>query len=66
MFGLGYQELLLILLILVVLFGASRIPELARSLGTSIKEFKKGASEIKEEAAGAAAAAKKEEEKKPS
>jgi sec-independent protein translocase protein TatA len=64
MFGLGYQELLLILLIVVVLFGASRIPELARSLGTSIKEFKKGAAEVKEEVNSAASAAKKEEEKK--
>ena len=64
MFGVGYQELLLILLILVVLFGASRIPELARSLGTSIKEFKKGAAEVKEEVTSAAATAKKEEEKK--
>jgi sec-independent protein translocase protein TatA len=64
MFGLGYQELLLILLILVVIFGASRIPELARSLGSSIKEFKKGATEVKEEVNSAAAAAKKEDEKK--
>ncbi len=64
MFGLGYQELLLILLIVVVLFGASRIPELARSLGTSIKEFKKGAAEVKEEVNSAASATKKEEEKK--
>jgi sec-independent protein translocase protein TatA len=64
MFGLGYQELLLILLILVVLFGASRIPELARSLGTSIREFKKGTAEVKEEINSAASSAKKDEEKK--
>jgi TatA/E family protein of Tat protein translocase len=42
MFGLGYQELLLILVILLILFGASRLPQLARSLGSSVKEFKKG------------------------
>jgi len=60
MFGLGYQELLLILLIVLVLFGASRLPELARSLGSSVKEFKKGVAEVKDEPA----AAKKEEEKK--
>jgi sec-independent protein translocase protein TatA len=42
MFGLGYQELLLILVIVLVLFGANRLPDLARSLGSSVKEFKKG------------------------
>lgn len=61
MFGLGYQELLLILVIILVLFGASRLPELARSLGSSVKEFKKGVAEAKEETSSAA---KKEEEKK--
>ena len=61
MFGLGYQELLLILLIVLVLFGASRLPELARSLGSSVKEFKKGVSETKEDTSSAT---KKEEEKK--
>lgn len=61
MFGVGYQELLLILVIVLVLFGASRLPELARSLGTSVKEFKKGVAEAKEETTSAA---KKEEEKK--
>ena len=33
MFGLGYQELLIILVIVLILFGANRLPELARSLG---------------------------------
>jgi len=42
MFGLGTQELLVILVIVLVLFGANRLPQLARSLGSSLKEFKKG------------------------
>lgn len=37
----GFQEILLILLIVVVLFGAKKIPELMRGLGSGIKEFKK-------------------------
>ena len=40
MFGLGSQEILVILLILFILFGAKRIPELARSLGQGMKEFR--------------------------
>ncbi len=42
MFGLGYQELLLILVIVLVLFGGSKLPDLAKSLGKSMSEFKKG------------------------
>jgi len=61
MFGLGYQELLIILVIVLILFGANRLPELARSLGSSVKEFKKGVNEVKDDTA---AATKKEEEKK--
>ena len=49
MFGLGYQELLIILVIVLILFGANRLPELARSLGSSVKEFKKGVNEAKAE-----------------
>jgi sec-independent protein translocase protein TatA len=62
MFGLGYQELLIILVIVLILFGANRLPELARSLGSSVKEFKKGVNEVKGE--DSSSAAKKEEEKK--
>jgi len=61
MFGLGYQELLLILLIVLILFGAQRLPDLARSLGSRFKEFKKGVAEVKDEGTSQA---KKEEEKK--
>ena len=39
MFGLGYQELLLILVIVLVLFGGSKLPDLAKSLGKSMQEF---------------------------
>ena len=54
MFGLGYQELLIILVIVLVLFGANRLPELAKSLGSSVKEFKKGVNEAKAEDTAAA------------
>jgi len=42
MFGLGYQELMIILVIVLLLFGAQKLPELARGLGKSMSEFKKG------------------------
>ena len=41
----GFREILVVLLILVILFGARRIPELARGLGRGIKEFKEGMSD---------------------
>jgi sec-independent protein translocase protein TatA len=42
MFGFGFQELLVVLLLLVLIFGASRIPELGKGLGEGIKNFKRG------------------------
>lgn len=43
MFGLGSSETLIIILVLVLLFGAAKIPELAKSLGKGIREFRKAA-----------------------
>jgi sec-independent protein translocase protein TatA len=42
---LGPTEIILILVVLILLFGAKKIPDLARSLGRSLNEFKKGREE---------------------
>ncbi|MCK5206533.1 MAG: twin-arginine translocase TatA/TatE family subunit [Cyclobacteriaceae bacterium] len=47
--GLGGWEILLILMVLLIFFGAKKIPELAKGLGKGIKEFKNATNEIKEE-----------------
>ena len=47
--GLGGWEILLIMLVLLIFFGAKKIPELARGLGRGIREFKDATSEIKKE-----------------
>jgi sec-independent protein translocase protein TatA len=43
--GLGAPELIIVLVVVLVLFGANRLPKLARSMGQAQKEFKKGLSE---------------------
>ena len=49
MFGLGGQELGIILIIILVVFGPSQIPKMARSLGQAMREFKKAQREIQDE-----------------
>jgi sec-independent protein translocase protein TatA len=49
MFNLGPQELLILFLIVLLVFGAKRIPEIARSFGKGISEFKKGMREVETE-----------------
>ena len=40
MFGLGWQELVIVLVIIMIIFGAGKLPEVAKSLGQGVKEFK--------------------------
>lgn len=46
MAGLGWQELLIVLVIIMVIFGAGKLPEVARSLGQGVKEFKKESADV--------------------
>ena len=47
--GLGGQEILLIALVVLLLFGGAKIPELMRGLGKGVKSFKEGMNEVDEE-----------------
>ncbi len=49
MFGLGPREIVILVAILVLLFGAKKIPELARSIGEAIRHVRNGFSDKKEE-----------------
>ena len=64
--NIGVQELLLILLIVILLFGAKKIPELAAGLGKGVKEFKKAQREAEKEIAQPPAAESSgDKDKKP-
>jgi sec-independent protein translocase protein TatA len=45
MFGLGMPELIIILVIVVIIFGASRLPQIGKGIGEAIRNFKKATSE---------------------
>ncbi|HIC92361.1 MAG TPA: twin-arginine translocase subunit TatB [Syntrophaceae bacterium] len=48
MFGIGMQELLLILAIALIVLGPKKLPEIARALGRGLSEFRRATSELKE------------------
>jgi sec-independent protein translocase protein TatA len=45
MFGMGWQELVLILIIVVIIFGVGKLPEIGSAIGKGIKNFKKSINE---------------------
>lgn len=51
MFGLGTQELLIVLVIILVLFGGAKLPQMMKGLGQGMKEFRKATSEEEDEVA---------------
>ena len=48
-FGLGWGEIVLIALVVLLLFGGKKIPELMKGLGKGVKSFKRGLSEVEDE-----------------
>ena len=52
--SLGPWEIALVILVVIILFGGKKLPELARGLGLGLKEFKKATREIKDEVQNAA------------
>jgi len=57
MAGLGWQELVIVLVIIMIIFGAGKLPEVARSLGQGVKEFKNEANAPLDAASTAATSA---------
>ncbi|MBN2413629.1 twin-arginine translocase TatA/TatE family subunit [candidate division KSB1 bacterium] len=47
--AMGMQEMLIIMVVVLLLFGSKRLPELARGIGKSMREFRKAAEDVKKE-----------------
>ncbi len=60
MFGLGTQELLIILVLVLIIFGAGKLPQLGGALGKGLRDFKTGIKETSDEVAIGGANEKKD------
>ena len=49
MFGIGFQEVIVIALVILLLFGGKKIPELMKGLGKGVKSFKEGMKEVEDD-----------------
>ena len=49
MFGFGHWEILIIMVIALIIFGAGKLPEIGSGIGNAIRNFKKGVSEVEKE-----------------
>jgi len=63
--GIGVQELLLIFLVVLLLFGAKRIPDIAHGLGKGIRDFRRAMNETKDEINRAIETPDKKDNQKP-
>jgi sec-independent protein translocase protein TatA len=62
--GIGMQELLIIFLVVLLLFGAKRIPDIASGLGRGIRDFKKALKDTKDEISVDSSASENKDDKK--
>ena len=63
--GLGPTELIIVLVIILVVFGAGKLPDIASGLGKGIRDFKKGVQDLEEEGSGPSGKEKKAENEAP-
>ena len=49
MFGFGHWEILIILILMLIIFGAGKLPETGEGLGKSIRNFKKGVADVEKD-----------------